>query len=161
MRIPRRRHTMGGLLPRAISREGIELEQHVREGRFQQQLAVAAGLAALLSGLEALYSHYKNNFTYRKLQWSPILLTPLMMAAGIGTVSSRAAARTVLPVASVLCLLDGSIGSFFHLRGVWRRPGGLKLPLYNTIYGPPVFAPLLFAASGFMGVLASLLRRSR
>jgi hypothetical protein len=41
---------------------------------------------------------------------------------------------------------------------VFRRPGGSKKLLYNVIYGPPVFAPLLFAASGFLGVLASLLR---
>ena len=39
-------------------------------------------------------------------------------------------------------------------------PGGLKLPFYNVMYGPPIFAPLLFAASGFMGLLASLLRRA-
>ena len=32
------------------------------------------------------------------------------------------------------------------------------MPLYNIIYGPPIFAPLLFAASGFLGLLASLLR---
>jgi hypothetical protein len=161
MRIPQRRPVLGGLLPRSITSEGIALEQHVREGRFQQQLAAAAALAALFSGLEALYSHYKNNFTYRTLQWSPIVLTPIMMLAGIGTVRSRLIARTLLPAASILCLVDGSVGSFFHLRGVWRRPGGLKLPVYNTMYGPPIFAPLLFAASGFMGVLASLLRRSQ
>lgn len=43
---------------------------------------------------------------------------------------------------------------------IYGYPGGLKLPLYNIIYGPPIFAPLLFAASGFLGLLASLLRRA-
>ena len=38
--------------------------------------------------------------------------------------------------------------------------GVLGYPLYNLMYGPPVFAPLLFAASGFLGLLASLLRRA-
>ena len=33
------------------------------------------------------------------------------------------------------------------------------MPFYNLMYGPPVFAPLLFAAAGFLGLLASLLRR--
>jgi hypothetical protein len=42
---------------------------------------------------------------------------------------------------------------------VTRKPGGLKKPLYNIMYGPPIFAPLLFAACGFVGLLASLLRR--
>jgi hypothetical protein len=35
----------------------------------------------------------------------------------------------------------------------------MKKPIYNIIYGPPIFAPLLFAASGFLGLVASLLRR--
>lgn len=147
------------LLPRGISREGLALEQHVREGRFQRNLAAVAGVSALFSGVEALYSHYKNNFTYRKTQWSPILLTPLMLIAGLGTIWSRQIARTLLPVASLLCLINGTLGFFLHARGVLRRPGGAKHPVYNVIYGPPIFAPLLFAASGFMGLLASLLRR--
>jgi hypothetical protein len=37
----------------------------------------------------------------------------------------------------------------------------LKKPLYNIVYGPPLFAPLLFAASGLLGLLASLLRREK
>ena len=82
-----------------------------------------------------------------------------MLVAGLGTVWSRAVARTLLPLASLLALADGTLGFYFHARGVLRRPGGMKMPVYNIIYGPPVFAPLLFAASGFMGVLASLLRR--
>src|SRR5947209_9387797 len=148
------------LLPSGISEDGVVLEQHIREGKFQKFLAAAAGISAFLSGAEALYSHYKNNFTYRTLQWSPILLTPLLMVGGIGAIWSRTLARTLLPLASALAVLDGTIGFYVHARGIVRRPGGMKLPLYNLIYGPPIFAPLLFAASGAMGLLASLLRRA-
>jgi hypothetical protein len=148
------------LLPQKFTREGVALEQHVREGKFQKHVAAAAALAALFSGFEALYSHYKNNFAYPRSQWSPVLLTPIMLIAGLGTIWSKKMARTALPLASLLALLDGSIGFYFHARGMLRRPGGAKLPLYNLIYGPPIFAPLLLAASGFMGVLASLLRRA-
>jgi hypothetical protein len=35
----------------------------------------------------------------------------------------------------------------------------LQKPLYNVLYGPPIFAPLLFAACGTVGLLASLMRR--
>jgi hypothetical protein len=148
-----------GLWPRRLTKEGLVLEQHVREGRFQKHLAAMAAASALLSGVEALYSHYKNNFRY-KAQWSPIVLTPLMVAAGAGAIPSKLVARTALPVVSVICMADGAIGTFYHVRGMLRRPGGLKYPLYNLMYGPPVFAPLLFAASGFLGLLASLLRRA-
>ena len=146
-------------LPRQITKEGIVIEQEVREGRFQRILGVATAVSAFFSGIEALYSHYKNNFSYR-VQWTPILLTPALMIAGIGAVWSRTIARTLLPIVSVLALLDGGIGFLYHVRGVARRPGGLKKPFYNLVYGPPIFAPLLFAASGFLGVLASLLRRA-
>jgi hypothetical protein len=148
------------LVPKGISHEGIVLEQHIREGRFQKNLAAAAGISAFFSTAEALYSHYENNFRYRKLQWSPLLLGPFLVVAGLGTVPKAWIGRTLLPLASVLALLDGAIGFYVHARGIVRRPGGLKLPIYNLIYGPPIFAPLLFAASGFMGLLASLLRRA-
>jgi hypothetical protein len=145
-------------LPRVISREGVVLDQQVREGRFQKQVAVAAALSALFSGIEALYSHYKNNFTY-PAEWLPIALAPVVMVAGLGSVWSRRMARTLLPASSFLAAVAGGVGFFYHARGVRRRPGGRSLLLYNIMYGPPIFAPLLFAATGFLGLLASLLRR--
>jgi hypothetical protein len=147
------------LVPRSITAETRTLEQDIREGQFQKHMAAAMACAALCSGFESLYSHYENDFQYKKLQWSPIILTPIMAAAGFGAVRSRTVARTLLPAASAAAVLDGTVGFFFHARGILRRPGGAKLPLYNLIYGPPAFAPLLFAASGFLGLLASLLRR--
>lgn len=157
--MPRPRPLWLNWLPRGLAKEGFVFEQDVREGRFQRVLGVATAVSAFFSGIEALYSHYKNNFSYR-MQWTPVLLAPALMFAGIGTLWSRTLARTVLPIASVLALLDGGIGFFYHVRGLLRRPGGIKKPFYNLVYGPPVFAPLLFAASGFLGVLASLLRRA-
>jgi hypothetical protein len=147
------------LLPRPLSREAMTAEQDLREGRFQQFLAVAAALSAVFNGVEALYSHYKNNFTYRA-QWTPILLTPLVVAAGLGSIRSRTLAHTFLPAVSALAIVDGVAGFFYHLRGIVRMPSYPQKPLYLLSYGPPLFAPLLFAATGFLGLLASLLRRS-
>lgn len=148
-----------GLLPPRRRQQKPAWQQQLAQGRFQQHLAVAAAVSALFSGFEALYSHYKNNFRY-KAQWSPILLTPVLVVAGIGAIPSTFIARIVLPIVSILALLDGAAGTFYHVRGTVHRPGGLRYPLYNLMYGPPVFAPLLFAASGFLGLLASLLRRA-
>ncbi len=147
-------------LPISIRKEEHVLKQDVREGRFQKMLALATAISGFFSGVEALYSHYKNNFTYG-VQWTPVVLTPMLMLAGIGTIWSRTVARTLLPLASLLALIDGGIGFLFHVRGSMRRPGGLKKPWYNLVYGPPIFAPLLFAASGFLGLLAFFLRRER
>ncbi len=140
--------------------ESISWEQDVREGRFQRQLAVATAISSVFSGFEAWYSHYKNNFRY-KAQWTPVVLSPLLIITSLAAASSRKVAHTLLPALSVAALADGGVGFFYHVRGVGRRPGGWKRPLYNIVYGPPIFAPLLFAASGFLGVLASLLRREK
>ena len=132
----------------------------LREGRFQKHLAAATIFATFFSGFEALYSHYKNNWKY-KAQWTPIIITPLLMGAAGASIKSPRAGRTWLPAMSILAMLDGAVGFYYHLRGALRRPGGYKKPLYNLIYGPPIFAPLLFAACGFLGLLASLMRRER
>jgi len=147
------------LLPRTVKDDVVALEGRAREGRMQQQLAAAAALSALLSGFEALYSHYKNNFQF-KVQWTPIILAPLLCVATVAAIWSRAAARVALPLVSLVAMLDGAVGSIYHVRGILRRPGGLRTPIHNLIYGPPSFAPLLFAASGFLGLMASLLRRA-
>lgn len=159
--LPRpRRSGWTSFIPRRLTSEGLTLEHDIREGRFQRTLSAATAVSAVLNGMEALYSHYKNNFRY-KVQWTPILLSPLIAAAGIGGVFSRRVARTLLPLTSLLAILNGTIGFWYHARGVWRMPGGRKKPVYNVIYGPPIFAPLLYAATGFLGVLASLMRREK
>ena len=147
------------LIRRAVPSEP-DWRTDLRHGRFQKHLSALTVLWAFFSGFEALYSHYKSDFGY-KVQWSPVLLTPVMMAAAAGAIKSRKLANTALPAASALALADGAIGFFYHARGIAKRPGGLKKPLYNTLYGPPIFAPLLFAACGFLGLMASLLRRER
>ena len=156
----RQRSLLLEVLPQSISRDISTAEQDVREGRFQRIMGVAAAISAFFSGFEALYSHYKNNFTYR-VEWTPLLLTPAVMLAGFGSLWSKWMGRVLLPFTSALALLSGMVGLYYHLRGLLRRPGGLKKPFYNLLYGPPIFAPLLFAATGFLGLLAGLLRRER
>ena len=121
---------------------------------------MVAGVSALMSGFEAYYSHYKNNFRY-KMQWSPVILAPLLAAAAFLSVKKRRVATTALPALSAVACADAAVGFYYHARGVLRRPGGRKHLLYNIMYGPPIFAPLLFGAAGMLGMLASLLRRRK
>ena len=134
--------------------------EDLRYGRFQKHLSAVTLAWAFFSGFEALYSHYKSRFRIWA-QWTPIILTPLLMASAAAAIKSARAAKTLLPAVSALALADGAAGFFYHARGVFRRPGGTTKPLYNILYGPPIFAPLLFAACGFLGIMASLLRRER
>lgn len=148
------------LLPDGAGRELMSDEQDIREGKFQRQVDMVTGISALLSGFEAYYSHYKNNFRYW-VQWTPIVIAPVLAGVAFGSVRSRRLATTALPALSILAGADAAVGFFYHGRGVLRRPGGRKHLLYNIMYGPPIFAPLLFGAAGMLGVLASLLRRRR
>ncbi len=132
--------------------------RELHEGRFQKHLAMVTAVWTIFSGFEAWYSHFKSRFQIWA-QWTPVILAPVQLAACIGSVFSERAARQFLPATSALAIVDGSIGFAYHMRGIARRPGGRKNWLYNILYGPPVFAPLLFAACGALGALASLLRR--
>ena len=150
-----RREDEHGLLPIP---HATGWRQELREGKFQKHLAAVSAVWALFSGFEAWYSHYKSNFRIWA-QWTPVLLAPVQVAACIAAVCNERAAKTFLPVSSGLAILDGTVGFGYHVRGVLRRPGGRKKWLYNILYGPPIFAPLLFAACGALGLLASILRR--
>jgi hypothetical protein len=149
-----------GWLPRRWRKGTLTLDHEVREGRFQKHMAAATALWSLLCGAEAYYSHYKNNYKY-KMQWTPVIIAPLLTATSIAAMFHRRTARTLLPAASLLAVANGSLGFYYHARGVGRRAGGIKHLLYNVMYGPPVFAPLLLGACGLLGVLTSLLRRER
>lgn len=148
------------LLPPREGRELLSAEQDMREGKFQRQVAILAGISALLSGFEAYYSHYKNNFRY-KAQWTPVVIAPLLTAAAFASIKSRKVAETALPAVSALACADAAAGLYYHGRGILRRPGGTRRLAYNIMYGPPIFAPLLFGAAGMLGLLASLLRRRK
>ena len=150
-----------GRLITAGRHDRIDWRQDLREGRFQKHMAVATIVSAFLSGFEALYSHYKNGFQYKVAQSSPLVVAPALMIAAGAAIKNKRAAHTLLPAVSVAAMVNGGIGTFYHVRGIARRPGGFKKPFYNLLWGPPVFAPLLFSACGFLGLLASLLRREK
>jgi hypothetical protein len=130
------------------------------QGMFQKQLCVVSALWAIFSGFEALYSHYKSRFQFRA-QWTPVIMAPIQTAVCVAAIANEKVARTLLPAASIITAVDGAVGFAYHARGISRRPGGRKKWLYNVLYGPPVFAPLLFSACGMLGLLAAALRREK
>ncbi len=137
-----------------------DFRDDIHVGRFQKHLCVVTAVGTLAAGAESWYSHYKDNFSSR-VQWSPLLLTPVLTGAALLSLRSERAANTLLPIASAAAIANGLVGTGFHIRGILRRPGGTKKPLYNIIYGPPIFAPMLFAACGLLGMMAYLMRRER
>jgi hypothetical protein len=134
--------------------------ENVRSGRAQKTLAAATAFSALPLGLEIYFEHFRGSFG-DKWMWTPVLLSPPLTLAGLAGVRSERAARTVLPVLSALYCLDGMIGVITHVRGVARKPGGFKEPLYNMVMGPPLLAPGSLTLVGGMGLAAAALGREQ
>jgi hypothetical protein len=141
-----------GWLPRELA--------NIQHGRFERALSGLTAVAAVITTAEVYVEHYKASFG-NKVMWAPIVVTPPLVAAGIGGVFSRRWAKTALPVASAVYALNGLAGEYFHARGVARKPGGWRLASYNVPMGPPIAAPGLMSIVGGMGLLAAILRREK
>lgn len=134
--------------------------RNLRRGRLQRTLSAATAASALPLGVEIYFEHYRGSFG-DKWMWTPIALTPPLVAAGVAGVISDRAASTALPIFSALFALDGAIGVVTHVRGVARKPGGFHEPLYNIVMGPPLLAPGSLVMVGGIGLLAAALPRER
>jgi hypothetical protein len=128
----------------------------IRTGRFERTLSALTAAGAAVTTAEIYLSHDGASFGNKMMYW-PIVVVPTAVPAGLAGFFSRRAARTILPAASALIVVNGIQGAYLHLRGIRQRPGGLTK--YNMESGPPAFAPLLASLVGGMGLLAALLRR--
>ena len=133
---------------------------NLRAGRMQRTLAAATALSAPPLGFEIYLEHYKGSFG-DKWMWTPIVLTPPLTVAGIAGFVSERAARTWLPAISALYALDGLIGTWTHLRGIQKRPGGFRELPYNLVMGPPLLAPGSLCLVGALGIAAAIVKRER
>ena len=134
--------------------------RNLRAGRVQRTLAATTAASAAPLAFEIYLEHYKGSFG-DKWMWTPIFLTPPLTAAGVAGVVSERHARTTLPAVSAVYALDGAIGVYTHLRGVYRKPGGFHEATYNLVMGPPLLAPGSLALVGGMGLVAALARREK
>ena len=153
-------------MSRLASRRHSHLSRHrldrwvanIEHGRFERSLSGLTALAALVTTAEIYIEHYRASFG-NKMMWSPVVVTPPLVVAGVAGVFSQRWAKTALPLASALYCANGLVGEYYHARGVARRPGGFALATYNIPMGPPIVAPGLMTIVGGMGLLAALLRR--
>ncbi|MGH7704808.1 MAG: hypothetical protein ACRENY_02980 [Candidatus Dormibacteria bacterium] len=150
------REAQGGELVHFIDRALADVEH----GRFERSLSALTALSAFVTTAEIYFEHYRASFG-NKWMWSPILVTPPVMLAGVMGVFSKRWAKTALPATALIYTANGLLGSYFHARGVSRKPGGWGLASYNVPTGPPIAAPGLMTLVGGMGLLAALLRRER
>ena len=68
---------------------------NIEHGRFERSLSGLTAFAALVTTAEVYAEHYRASFG-NKMMWSPIVVTPPVVIAGIGGVYSKRWAKTVL-----------------------------------------------------------------
>jgi hypothetical protein len=118
------------------------------------RLGLTLGIAPLWYELTLL--HYRGAFQSR-LMWVPILSLPAVMASGVASSLKKDERRSrdiLRPFAWWMTIL-GTVGTFFHLRGVGRQMGGFHNWKYNIVTGPPFPAPMQVALYGLLGTVAS------
>ncbi len=134
------------------------LAPEISHGEFQKRMAAIAALFGALAGGEAYFGHLRSSFN-KIAMWTPVLITPLVAGAGLGSIKAQRVARHVLPWVSGAAFADGLAGAVLHFQGLRRMPGGLSNLKFNFTMGPPLFAPLLLTMVGLLGLTASFLRR--
>ncbi|BBZ14304.1 hypothetical protein [Mycobacterium branderi] len=134
--------------------------RNIAHGRFERSLSGLTAFAAVVTTAEIYFEHYKASFG-NKWMWSPIVVTPPVVVAGVAGVFSKRWAKRWLPVTAGVYAVNGLMGQYLHARGVARRPGGWRLANYNVPMGPPIAAPGLMSIVGAMGLLAAILRREK
>lgn len=138
---------------------GIDwMVRNIQTGHFERTLSALSAVGSVITAAEIYFEHDRASFGNR-MMWLPVALGPIGFAGGVAGFFSKRAAKTLLPVTSLMFLANGLQGTYLHVRGVGQRPGGWALPRYNMEMGPPVLAPLLMTMVGGMGLLAAILRR--
>ena len=134
--------------------------RNVEHGRFERALSGLTAAAAAVTTAEIYFEHYRASFG-DKWMWSPIVVTPPVIVAGIMGVRSDAGPRRRCRSPPPSTPPTACWGEYFHVRGVARRPGGWRMASYNVPMGPPIAAPGLMTLVGGMGLLAAVLRREK
>src|SRR5665213_2764600 len=96
---------------------------NIRTGHFEKTLSALAAVGAAVTTGEIYLSHDSASFG-NKMMWVPVFVMPTIIPAGIAGVFSKRAAKTVLPVASAVVVLNGLQGTSLHVRGISQKPGG-------------------------------------
>jgi hypothetical protein len=115
-------------------------------------LVLFIGAAFLLLWAQVFLFHYRQNF-HHKSMYIPVVVAPLLALSAVGlafyNVPWLIAIYTTL---SILGLLSGLVGTYYHYKGVGVRVGGYELR--NFLIGPPVTLPIVFSALSVLGLFA-------
>lgn len=104
--------------------------------------------------LQAGILHYRGAFN-NPAMYLPLAAPLFAVAASVwAAFAPSGGALVALAVLLWLTFVTGFAGLGMHLRGFDRQMGGLYVPLFNLLEGPPAWAPALFAGFAAIGLVA-------
>lgn len=118
--------------------------------------ALFAFVAITLTGaiLQAGILHYRGAFN-NPAMYIPLTAPLLAVFASMwAAISPTGATLLTLEILLWGTFLTGFIGLGMHLRGFDRQMGGLHIPIFNLLEGPPSLAPAVFAGFAAVGLVA-------
>lgn len=119
---------------------------------FERIAMLFTGLALLMITLQVAIFHYRQNFRHPAM-WLPVLGGPTLGAVLILNAFFRSPLlKTITTIFLFVGLIEGMIGTFYHVRGIGQRVNGYRLE--NVLVGPPVVLPVMISAMSILGLLA-------
>ena len=143
---------------RAVASAASTPEWPLPMRRLRGKIAVITTVSTALLWVDNLSEHYRGGF-HRKLMYVPIVVSPLVAAAGaVAALSGGRRGNTVFGVLSGLQATIAAVGFIEHQRAILNKPGGRqpRQLLFNAWYGPPVAAPLQYLGLGLLGLMATV-----
>ncbi len=112
---------------------------------------VFLGVAYAIIGLQLTLNHAHAKF-HNRFMWAPVLYTPLLVIVALAHAFSLGeGVQSAFVVLFWGGVLEGLAGTYFHLRGIARMPGGLTKE--NVQKGPPFLLSIVYAALSAFGLL--------
>lgn len=109
------------------------------------------GVVSLAVFVQVGLMHWRQNFRHWAM-WIPVVATPTLGLLGLLLAwRNIEALRGLFVLVSLVGVLSGLVGSYFHIEGVGERVDGYTLS--NLMVGPPVALPLLISALGALGLI--------
>jgi hypothetical protein len=127
------------------------------EHGVRHRLRLIVGVFTALLWIDNVTEHYRGSFR-RRLMWVPVVANPAVAVVALASAWSPSALwRRLFLTASATQVAVALVGFVEHHRGIDSRPGsGARGYVYNSWYGPPVFAPLQYLGFGVLGLLATV-----
>lgn len=118
---------------------------------FDRLIYLFLGAAYLMMWIQVTLSHWRGGFR-NPFMWGPVLATPFISGVALMMGFYRGdMLELIFVVLFAAGVLEGMVGTFFHLRGAGSMVGGLTIR--NLMSGPPVMIPMMYMALAAFGLL--------